>query len=213
MTILRANVTSLHPIPWCTSPLRFINGYINRREAKTTDNTEYLAFVRQSYLNRLKLKLPQTVLDKTTWLTAPTVCEEVDTPCMVGSMRDITLRKEYLPIISLILYMFMFRPQLCCVKFTCASWCGSMWEASQRRRRHRWRPNPCYILWKSPTDHKLPGLWNDLSGMTSLEWWKHLVSLTSSFCVFHSFTSTCMLFWARALQHFLNAYYELNDEQ
>ncbi|CAL8348032.1 unnamed protein product [Lota lota] len=55
---------------------KFINGYINRGDAKSTDNSEYLAFVRQSYLNRLKLKLPKTVLDKTTWLTAPSVCLE-----------------------------------------------------------------------------------------------------------------------------------------
>ncbi|CAL8249089.1 unnamed protein product [Merluccius merluccius] len=55
---------------------KFINGYVNRRDAKTTENSEYLAFVRQSYLNRLKLKLPKTVLDKTSWLPAPSVCAE-----------------------------------------------------------------------------------------------------------------------------------------
>uniref|UniRef100_A0A9J8C4S8 Myosin IH n=1 Tax=Cyprinus carpio carpio TaxID=630221 RepID=A0A9J8C4S8_CYPCA len=56
---------------------QFIKGYITRREAKTTDNSEYLAFVRQSYLNRLKDNLPKTVLDKTTWLTPPPVMTEV----------------------------------------------------------------------------------------------------------------------------------------
>uniref|UniRef100_A0A672T1V4 Myosin IH n=1 Tax=Sinocyclocheilus grahami TaxID=75366 RepID=A0A672T1V4_SINGR len=56
---------------------QFIKGYITRREAKTTDNSEYLAFVRQSYLNRLKNNLPTTVLDKTTWLTPPPVMTEV----------------------------------------------------------------------------------------------------------------------------------------
>uniref|UniRef100_A0A671SEV2 Myosin IHa n=1 Tax=Sinocyclocheilus anshuiensis TaxID=1608454 RepID=A0A671SEV2_9TELE len=55
---------------------QFIKGYITRREAKTTDNSEYLAFVRQSYLNRLKNNLPRTVLDKTTWLTPPPVMTE-----------------------------------------------------------------------------------------------------------------------------------------
>ncbi|KAF6729527.1 Unconventional myosin-Ih [Oryzias melastigma] len=55
---------------------KFINGYLNRGEAKTTDNSEYLAFVRQSYLNRLKDNLPKTVLDKTTWLTPPSVVKE-----------------------------------------------------------------------------------------------------------------------------------------
>uniref|UniRef100_A0A3P9M9Z3 Myosin IHa n=1 Tax=Oryzias latipes TaxID=8090 RepID=A0A3P9M9Z3_ORYLA len=55
---------------------KFINGYLNRGEAKTTDNSEYLAFVRQSYLNRLRGNLPKTVLDKTTWLTPPSVVKE-----------------------------------------------------------------------------------------------------------------------------------------
>ncbi|XP_057205768.1 unconventional myosin-Ih [Triplophysa rosa] len=55
---------------------KFIKGYMTRREAKTTDNSEYLAFVRQSYLNRLKNNLPKTVLDKTTWLTPPPVMTE-----------------------------------------------------------------------------------------------------------------------------------------
>ncbi|XP_073808177.1 unconventional myosin-Ih isoform X4 [Danio rerio] len=55
---------------------KFIKGYLTRREAKTTDNSEYLAFVRQSYLNRLKANLPKTVLDKTTWLTPPPVMTE-----------------------------------------------------------------------------------------------------------------------------------------
>ncbi|KAF7661969.1 hypothetical protein LDENG_00248800 [Lucifuga dentata] len=55
---------------------KFIKGYMTRREAKTTDNSEYLAFVRQNFLNRLKANLPKTVLDKTTWVTAPPVMEE-----------------------------------------------------------------------------------------------------------------------------------------
>ncbi|XP_061585971.1 unconventional myosin-Ih [Cololabis saira] len=55
---------------------KFIKGYMTRGQAKTTDNSEYLAFVRQSYLNRLKDNLPKTVLDKTTWLTPPAVLTE-----------------------------------------------------------------------------------------------------------------------------------------
>ncbi len=50
---------------------------MNRGQAKCTDNSEYLAFVRQNYLNRLKRNLPKTVLDKTTWETPPTVLTEV----------------------------------------------------------------------------------------------------------------------------------------
>lgn len=56
---------------------RFIKGYMARGEAKTTDNSEYLAFVRQNYLNRLKDNLPKMVLDKTSWLTPPPVLTEV----------------------------------------------------------------------------------------------------------------------------------------
>ncbi|MCI4392385.1 hypothetical protein PGIGA_G00145290 [Pangasianodon gigas] len=55
---------------------RFIKAYLTRGEAKPTDNSEYLAFVRQSYLKRLKNNLPKTVLDKTTWLTPPPVMRE-----------------------------------------------------------------------------------------------------------------------------------------
>ncbi|KAM9391983.1 unconventional myosin-Ih [Pholidichthys leucotaenia] len=55
---------------------KFIKGYMTRGQAKNTDNSEYLAFVRQNYLNRLKENLPKTVLDKTTWLTPPAVLAE-----------------------------------------------------------------------------------------------------------------------------------------
>lgn len=50
---------------------------MSRGQAKATDNSGYLAFVRQNYLNRLKDNLPKTVLDKTTWLAAPAVLAEV----------------------------------------------------------------------------------------------------------------------------------------
>lgn len=50
---------------------------MTRGQAKSTDNSEYLAFVRQSYLNRLKDNLPKNVLDKTTWLSPPAVLTEV----------------------------------------------------------------------------------------------------------------------------------------
>ncbi|XP_036382610.1 unconventional myosin-Ih [Megalops cyprinoides] len=55
---------------------KFIKGYMTRHQASSKDNSEYLAFVRQSYLNRLKDNLPKTVLDKTTWLTPPPVVKE-----------------------------------------------------------------------------------------------------------------------------------------
>ncbi|TKS78769.1 Unconventional myosin-Ih [Collichthys lucidus] len=55
---------------------RFIKGYMTRGQAKCTDNSEYLAFVRQNYLNRLKNNLPKNVLDKTSWQTPPAVLTE-----------------------------------------------------------------------------------------------------------------------------------------
>ncbi|XP_076854557.1 unconventional myosin-Ih [Brachyhypopomus gauderio] len=62
---------------WAVKVIKqFIKGYMTRGQAKTTDNSEYLAFVRQSYLTRLRNNLPKTVLDKTTWLTPPPVMTE-----------------------------------------------------------------------------------------------------------------------------------------
>ncbi|KAK7934092.1 hypothetical protein WMY93_004988 [Mugilogobius chulae] len=62
---------------WAVKVIKqFIKGYMTRGQAKTTDNSEYLAFVRQNYLNRLKENLPKTVLDKTTWYSPPPVCSE-----------------------------------------------------------------------------------------------------------------------------------------
>uniref|UniRef100_A0AAY5EZK8 Myosin motor domain-containing protein n=1 Tax=Electrophorus electricus TaxID=8005 RepID=A0AAY5EZK8_ELEEL len=75
---LRGTLVNLHLICFCFYLLfyRFIKGYITRGQAKTTDNSEYLAFVRQSYLMRLRDNLPKTVLDKNTWLSPPPVMTE-----------------------------------------------------------------------------------------------------------------------------------------
>uniref|UniRef100_A0A673LNJ7 Unconventional myosin-Ih-like n=1 Tax=Sinocyclocheilus rhinocerous TaxID=307959 RepID=A0A673LNJ7_9TELE len=56
---------------------KFIKGFMNRNQPVSMDNSEYLAFVRQSYLTRLKDNLPKSVLDKTTWLTPPPIMQEV----------------------------------------------------------------------------------------------------------------------------------------
>ncbi|XP_057688442.1 unconventional myosin-Ih [Corythoichthys intestinalis] len=62
---------------WAVKVIKqFIKGYMTRGQAKVTDNSEYLAFVRQNYLNRLKENLPKNVLDKTTWLSPPHVLAE-----------------------------------------------------------------------------------------------------------------------------------------
>uniref|UniRef100_A0A673HYN0 Unconventional myosin-Ih-like n=1 Tax=Sinocyclocheilus rhinocerous TaxID=307959 RepID=A0A673HYN0_9TELE len=55
---------------------KFIKGFINRNQPVSMDNSEYLAFVRQSYLTRLKENLPKSVLDKTSWLTPPPIMQE-----------------------------------------------------------------------------------------------------------------------------------------
>ncbi|XP_056147198.1 unconventional myosin-Ih [Lampris incognitus] len=55
---------------------RFIKGFMTRHEPSCSDNSEYLAFVRQSYLTRLKENLPKTVLDKNIWLTPPPIMQE-----------------------------------------------------------------------------------------------------------------------------------------
>lgn len=77
MKVSKATVTFL-PTSCFLTNFRFIKGYMNRGQATTTDNSEYLAFVRQNYLNKLKDNLPKTVLDKTTWLPPPAVLTEVE---------------------------------------------------------------------------------------------------------------------------------------
>lgn len=50
---------------------------MTRNEPACIDNSEYLAYVRQNYLSRLKENLPKTVLEKDSWLTPPPVMREV----------------------------------------------------------------------------------------------------------------------------------------
>lgn len=99
---------------------------MNRRQAKTTDNSEYLAFVRQSYLNRLKDNLPKTVLDKTTWLSPPAVLTEVQ-----QLLNFIVKQFEYKLMFHFLFYLSVHvfvlpRHQRYCASFTTVSWCGSM---------------------------------------------------------------------------------------
>uniref|UniRef100_A0A665TZH4 Myosin IHb n=1 Tax=Echeneis naucrates TaxID=173247 RepID=A0A665TZH4_ECHNA len=56
---------------------RFIKGFITRNQPACIDNSEYLAYVRQSYLTRLKENLPKTILEKDSWLTPPPIMQEV----------------------------------------------------------------------------------------------------------------------------------------
>ncbi|KAJ3605608.1 hypothetical protein NHX12_027653 [Muraenolepis orangiensis] len=55
---------------------RFIKGFMTRNQPACGDNTQYLAFVRYSYLTRLRDKLPRTLLDKNSWPTPPPVLQE-----------------------------------------------------------------------------------------------------------------------------------------
>jgi len=73
---------------------RFIKGYMTRGQARNTENSEYLAFVRQNYLNRLKGNLPETVLDKTTWQSPPAVLAEVRRLIRVGA-RPVAFKRSF----------------------------------------------------------------------------------------------------------------------
>ncbi|KAM4532820.1 unconventional myosin-Ih isoform 2-T2 [Fundulus diaphanus] len=55
---------------------RFIKGFMTRNQPACIDNSEYLAYVRQNYLTRLKENLPKTVLETASWLTPPPILKE-----------------------------------------------------------------------------------------------------------------------------------------
>uniref|UniRef100_A0A3P9P9U1 Unconventional myosin-Ih-like n=1 Tax=Poecilia reticulata TaxID=8081 RepID=A0A3P9P9U1_POERE len=57
---------------------RFIKGFMTRNQPACIDNSEYLAYVRQNYLTRLKENLPKSVLDMDSWLTPPPILKEVN---------------------------------------------------------------------------------------------------------------------------------------
>uniref|UniRef100_A0AAY4B846 Myosin IHb n=1 Tax=Denticeps clupeoides TaxID=299321 RepID=A0AAY4B846_9TELE len=57
--------------------LKFIKGFMTRNQPACMDNSEYLAFVRQNYLTRLKDNLPKSILQRNAWLTAPPIMQEV----------------------------------------------------------------------------------------------------------------------------------------
>lgn len=67
---------------------RFIKGFITRNQPACIENSEYLAYVRQNYLTRLRENLPKTVLEKDSWLTPPPIMQEVGdtvlTPAVSG---------------------------------------------------------------------------------------------------------------------------------
>uniref|UniRef100_A0A3B4XJS2 Unconventional myosin-Ih-like n=1 Tax=Seriola lalandi dorsalis TaxID=1841481 RepID=A0A3B4XJS2_SERLL len=56
---------------------KFIKGFMTRNQPACIDNSEYLAYVRQNYLTRLRENLPKTVLEKDFWLTPPPIMHEV----------------------------------------------------------------------------------------------------------------------------------------
>lgn len=60
---------------------------MTRNQPASLDNSEYLAYVRQNYLTRLKDNLPKTVIEKDSWLTPPPIMQEVgDAFCSTVSL-------------------------------------------------------------------------------------------------------------------------------
>ncbi|XP_035246773.1 unconventional myosin-Ih isoform X2 [Anguilla anguilla] len=55
---------------------RFIKGFMTRNQPAGVDNSEYLAFVRQNYLLRLRDNLPKSILERNAWLTPPPIMQE-----------------------------------------------------------------------------------------------------------------------------------------
>ncbi|PWA26693.1 hypothetical protein CCH79_00000882, partial [Gambusia affinis] len=63
---------------WAVKVIRkFIKGFMTRKQPACIDNSEYLVYVRQNYLTRLKENLPKSVLDMDSWLTPPPILKEV----------------------------------------------------------------------------------------------------------------------------------------
>ncbi|XP_053711307.1 unconventional myosin-Ih isoform X1 [Synchiropus splendidus] len=58
---------------------KFIKGFMTRNQPGCVENMEYLMYVRQNYLARLKDNLPQTVLEMDSWLTPPPIVQEAST--------------------------------------------------------------------------------------------------------------------------------------
>lgn len=50
---------------------------MTRNQPACVENSEYLAYVRQNYLTRLRENLPSTVLERDCWLTPPPIMQEV----------------------------------------------------------------------------------------------------------------------------------------
>ncbi|KAM6901705.1 LOW QUALITY PROTEIN: unconventional myosin-Ih [Lycodopsis pacificus] len=56
---------------------KFIKGFMTRNQPACVDNSEYLSYVRQNYLTRLRDNLPKTILEKDSWLTPPPILKEL----------------------------------------------------------------------------------------------------------------------------------------
>ncbi|XP_061658046.1 unconventional myosin-Ih [Syngnathoides biaculeatus] len=69
---------------------RFIKGFMTRNKPTGADNREYLAYVRQNYLTRLKENLPKTILHADSWLRPPPVMEEASLLLRQLFLRDLS---------------------------------------------------------------------------------------------------------------------------
>uniref|UniRef100_A0A3B3YEK4 Myosin IHb n=1 Tax=Poecilia mexicana TaxID=48701 RepID=A0A3B3YEK4_9TELE len=74
---------------------RFIKGFMTRNQPACIDNSEYLAYVRQNYLTRLKENLPKSVLDMDSWLTPPPILKEVNDSQLLQNIFARYLVRQY----------------------------------------------------------------------------------------------------------------------
>lgn len=105
MTLNALRITSL----WFC--FRFIKGFITRNQPSCNDNSEYLAYVRTSYLTRLRDNLPKTVLEKDAWLTAPPILQEVGDTAV--SIRLHAMRSQVILVKTECCKGFKFKELVC----------------------------------------------------------------------------------------------------
>ncbi|KAG7224011.1 hypothetical protein INR49_015268 [Caranx melampygus] len=61
-------------------------GFMTRNQPACVENSEYLAYVRQNYLTRLRENLPNTVLERDCWLTPPPIMQDLLLKVQASSM-------------------------------------------------------------------------------------------------------------------------------
>ncbi|XP_044541399.1 unconventional myosin-Ih [Gracilinanus agilis] len=78
---------------WAIQIIRkFIRGFINRNKTLSSENEDYIIFVRKNYILNLRNHIPQNVLDKS-WLKPPAILE--DTSEMLKKICTRNLVRQY----------------------------------------------------------------------------------------------------------------------